>query len=143
MPLVCSWSEVGDVQCQVSSSRFLHVERSLRGGNPDKKGKNCKKIHAPVRPPKMGGTTPENVHFLFPLVFGLFSPFSGVDVGRGSLQFFPCFRDFPARRLSGPCKAKTCLEAQQRYFSCRAILVAMVSQNSFVLVCRGYSPDFP
>ena len=31
-----------------------------------------------------------------------------------------------------------CLEAQQRYFSYRAILVAIVSQNSFVLVFMGY-----
>ena len=30
------------------------------------------------------------------------------------------------------------LEAQQRYFSYRAILVAIVSRNSFVLVCVGY-----
>ena len=30
------------------------------------------------------------------------------------------------------------LEAQQRYFSYRAILVAIVSQNSFVLVFVGY-----
>ena len=30
------------------------------------------------------------------------------------------------------------LEAQQRYFSYRAILVAIVSQNSFVLVFMGY-----
>ena len=30
------------------------------------------------------------------------------------------------------------LEAQQRYFSYRAILVAIVSQNSFVLVLMGY-----
>ena len=30
------------------------------------------------------------------------------------------------------------LEAQQRYFSYRAILVAIVSQNSFVLVVYGY-----
>ena len=38
---------------------------------------------------------------------------------------------------------KTCpgglgLEAQQRYFSYRAILVAIVSQSSFVLVFMGY-----
>ena len=32
----------------------------------------------------------------------------------------------------------TCLEDQQRYFSYRAILVAVVSQNSFVLVFMGY-----
>ena len=31
-----------------------------------------------------------------------------------------------------------CLEAQQRYFSYRAIVVAIVSQNSFVLVFLGY-----
>ena len=31
-----------------------------------------------------------------------------------------------------------CLEAQQRYFSYRAILVAIVSQNSSVLVFMGY-----
>ena len=30
------------------------------------------------------------------------------------------------------------LEAQQRYFSYRAIFVAIVSQNSFVLVLMGY-----
>ena len=30
------------------------------------------------------------------------------------------------------------LEAQQRYFSYRVILVAIVSQNSFVLVLMGY-----
>ena len=30
------------------------------------------------------------------------------------------------------------LEAQQRYFSCRTILVAIVSQNSLVLVIMGY-----
>ena len=30
------------------------------------------------------------------------------------------------------------LEAQQRYFSYRALLVAIVSQNSFVLVFMGY-----
>ena len=30
------------------------------------------------------------------------------------------------------------LEAQQRYFSYRAILVAIVSQNYFVLVLMGY-----
>ena len=30
------------------------------------------------------------------------------------------------------------LEAQQRYFSYRAILVATVSPNSFVLVLMGY-----
>ena len=30
------------------------------------------------------------------------------------------------------------LEAQQRYFSYRAILVAIVSQNSLVLVFMGY-----
>ena len=30
------------------------------------------------------------------------------------------------------------LEAQQRYFSYRAILVAIVSQNSFVLAFMGY-----
>ena len=35
-------------------------------------------------------------------------------------------------------RARTCLEAQQRYFSYRAILVAIVSQNSFVLVLMGY-----
>ena len=32
------------------------------------------------------------------------------------------------------CNLGMCLEAQQQYFSCRAILVAIVSQNSFVLV---------
>ena len=32
----------------------------------------------------------------------------------------------------------TILEAQQRYFSYRAILVAIVSQNSFALVFMGY-----
>ena len=31
-----------------------------------------------------------------------------------------------------------CLEAQQRYLSYRAILVAILSQNSFVLVFMGY-----
>ena len=31
------------------------------------------------------------------------------------------------------------LEAQQRYFSYRAISVAIVSQNSFVLALMGYS----
>ena len=33
---------------------------------------------------------------------------------------------------------KSRLEAQQRYFSYRAILVAIVSQNVFVLVFMGY-----
>ena len=33
------------------------------------------------------------------------------------------------------------LEAQQRYFSYRAILVAIVSQNFFVLVFMGYHKD--
>ena len=35
-------------------------------------------------------------------------------------------------------KSWPCLEAQQRYFSYRAILAAIVSQNSFVLVFAGY-----
>ena len=35
------------------------------------------------------------------------------------------------------------LEAQQRYFSYRAILVAIVLQNSFVLVFMGYRTDVP
>ena len=47
---------------------------------------------------------------------------------RPHLSSLPCFR--AADFLS--------LEAQQRYFSYRAILVAMVSQNSFVLVFMGY-----
>ena len=38
----------------------------------------------------------------------------------------------------GPRKVGESLEAQQRYFSYRAILVAIVSQNSFVLVLMGY-----
>ena len=38
----------------------------------------------------------------------------------------------PGRLMYGP------LEAQQRYFSYRAILVAIVSQNYFVLVFMGY-----
>ena len=37
-----------------------------------------------------------------------------------------------------PSKLHTFLEAQQRYFSYRAILVAIVSQNSFVHVFMGY-----
>ena len=45
-----------------------------------------------------------------------------------------CMRLNPnfGRRGTGP------LEAQQRYFSYRAMLVAIVSQNSFVLVFMGY-----
>ena len=35
-------------------------------------------------------------------------------------------------------KLRVTLEAQQRYFSYRAILAAIVSQNSFVLVFMGY-----
>ena len=35
------------------------------------------------------------------------------------------------------------LEAQQRYFSHRTMLVAIVSQNSFVLVFMGYRRDAP
>ena len=31
-----------------------------------------------------------------------------------------------------------CIEAQQRYFSYRAVLVAIVSHNSFVFVFMGY-----
>ena len=34
------------------------------------------------------------------------------------------------------------LEAQQRYFAFRAILVAIVSQNSFVLVFNGVSHKY-
>ena len=40
--------------------------------------------------------------------------------------------------LSEASDIHTCLEAQQRYFSYRAICVAIVSQNSFVLVLMGY-----
>ena len=36
------------------------------------------------------------------------------------------------------CNCNGLLEAQQRYFSYRAILVAIASQNSFVLVFMGY-----
>ena len=36
------------------------------------------------------------------------------------------------------CSPVAILEAQQRYFSYRAILLAIVSQNSFVLVFVGY-----
>ena len=42
--------------------------------------------------------------------------------------------------LSGP--AATSLEAQQRYFSYREILVAIVSQNDFVLVLCGVSHSY-
>ena len=45
----------------------------------------------------------------------------------------------PSLRGEMPVKAQgKCLEAQQRYFSYRAILVAIVSQNSFVFVFMGY-----
>ena len=37
-----------------------------------------------------------------------------------------------------PVRHSESLEAQQRYFSCHAILVAIVSPNSFVLVFLGY-----
>ena len=46
--------------------------------------------------------------------------------------YFICFRDF------WPCGSPGTLEAQQRYFSYRAILVAIVSQNYFALVFVGY-----
>ena len=36
----------------------------------------------------------------------------------------------------------TDLEAQQRYFSYRAMLVMIVSQNSFVLVFNGVSHNY-
>ena len=42
------------------------------------------------------------------------------------------------RGFGGIIWANSGLEAQQRYFSYRAILVAIVSQNSFVLVFMGY-----
>ena len=40
--------------------------------------------------------------------------------------------------LRSPLVGDLCLEAQQRYFSYRAIVVAIVSQNLFVLVFMGY-----
>ena len=47
--------------------------------------------------------------------------------------------------FGAPVLAKTLedLEAQQRYFSYRAILVAIVSQNSLLLVFMGYRTDVP
>ena len=42
------------------------------------------------------------------------------------------------KRSKNPWRTVSTFEAQQRYFSYRAILVAIVSQNSFVLVFMGY-----
>ena len=48
--------------------------------------------------------------------------------------------DSHKQRVAG--LAETTLEAQQRDFSYRAILVAIVSQNSFVLVFVGVSRNY-
>ena len=54
---------------------------------------------------------------------------------RCSLQILGVLRDHLAEPLAG---GPLALEAQQRYFSYRAILAAIVSQNSFVLVLMRY-----
>ena len=46
--------------------------------------------------------------------------------------------DFEQVRCENQNMVVSDLEAQQRYFSYRAILVAIVSQKSFVLVFMGY-----
>ena len=59
--------------------------------------------------------------------------------------FFPMCRDpiaffffLRSQCFCHPVWALPLLEAQQRYFSYRAIAVAIISQNSFVLVFMGY-----
>ena len=57
-----------------------------------------------------------------------------VPLVKATLVFLPAVETLPG---SGQ-KRVSVFEAQQRYFSYRAILVAIVSQNSFVLAFMGY-----
>ena len=50
----------------------------------------------------------------------------------------PPWRVHPLRRATCALLESSPLEAQERYFSYRAMLVAIVSQNYFVLVFVGY-----